>query len=175
MLILGKNEPLTDILDKMISKVWRFGSADCFVMHPEALWEFHSQCNKAGIKLKTKKLFGKDFTCWRNIPIITTNKIYLHYHSTNKSEAKYESIMYELDKKERGTTFTSILLMRIGEEKQGVMHLIPKGLHSHPLYPGINIEFMGLNDAAIASYLLTTYSAAAVTSYDAICRADILI
>ena len=175
MFIFEKDKSLMDILDKMISKVWRFGSADCFVMHPEALWEFHRQCNKAGIKLKTKNLFGKEFTCWRDIPIIVTNKIYLNYETANKSVATYESVRYDMDREERGTTLTSVLLLRIGEEKQGVLHLIPQGVNSHPLFPGLNIEFMGLDGMAIASYLLTTYSASAITSFDALCRADILI
>lgn len=59
--------------------------------------------------------------------------MYLHYETNKSSEAKFKAIMLELDREERGANLTSILLMRIGEEKQSVLHLIPQGLHNHLL------------------------------------------
>lgn len=175
MFIFEKDSPNPVLLDKMISKVWK--GADFFLMHPETLKMFHKNANKSGLRLKSKfiKDFDARFTIWRNIPILTTDKIYLNYEGADKSQADFKSASYDIKDLTAGETLTSILLCRIGEDKQGIIKLFPKNLKSSPLFPGLDIEYMGINDQAIASYLLTTYSSVTILSPDSLCRADVLI
>ena len=62
---------------------------------------------------------------------------------------------------------TDILLLRVGESRQGVVGLRKTGLpgeHS----PGLSIRHMGIGRDAVASYLMTAYFSAAVLTEDAI-------
>jgi hypothetical protein len=64
---------------------------------------------------------------------------------------------------------TRILLMRVGEERQGVVGLHQPGLAGEPAStPSLSVHFMGINQQAIASYLLTLYSSVAVMADDAL-------
>jgi hypothetical protein len=62
---------------------------------------------------------------------------------------------------------TSILLIRTGEAKQGVVGLFQPGLPGE-LTKGLSVRFMGINDQAIASYLDSLYCSLAVLTDDAL-------
>src|SRR4029077_5645948 len=62
---------------------------------------------------------------------------------------------------------TSILLMRVGEQKQGVVALHQVGLPGEQA-PGLSVRFMGIDDYSTASYLVTLYYSAAVLTEDAL-------
>jgi hypothetical protein len=62
---------------------------------------------------------------------------------------------------------TSILLLRTGERKQGVVGLFQPGLAGEQT-PGLSIRFMGIDRNSIASYLVSLYCSAAVLTEDAL-------
>ncbi|MDH5403767.1 MAG: hypothetical protein OEY49_14820 [Candidatus Heimdallarchaeota archaeon] len=168
--------PTPNLLDDMLSRVWKM--PDFFVMHMEALQSFHAEANKLGIKLETKQIWGSTFTCWRGLPIFPTNKLYLLTEEEKKNSDKKsysEKTKYEVDDRHRGESHTSILLCRAGEPKQGIVSLYPKGMEGSKMFPLIEVDFMGLDERSVASYLVSTYAAIAVLTPGAICRADVVI
>ena len=51
---------------------------------------------------------------------------------------------------------TKFILVRTGEERQGVVGLFQPGLVGEQA-PGLSVRFTGINRSAIASYLVTLY------------------
>jgi len=66
---------------------------------------------------------------------------------------------------EAGTT--SVLAMRTGEDDAGVVGLRPPSLDDQ-YREGVNVRFMGVNERAVASYLVSAYSSVAVLVPDAL-------
>lgn len=62
---------------------------------------------------------------------------------------------------------TSILLLRVGEESQGVVGLHQQGLPGE-IGPSLSARLMGLDSLGVASYLLTLYFSCAVLTDDAV-------
>jgi hypothetical protein len=88
-------------------------------------------------------LFGSQFITWRGIPIIPCDKIRVINGKT------------------------SILLLRTGESRQGVVGLYQPNLTGE-LSMGLSVRFMGINHKAIASYLVSLYCSLAVLTEDAL-------
>lgn len=133
--------PTPDDLDALITKVWKTPSF--FLAHPLAVAAFGREATWRGVPPATVTLFGSPFITWRGIPIIPSDKVPV----------------------EDGET--SILLIRTGEEKQGVVGLFQPGLVGEQS-PGLSVRFNGINNQAIASYLVTLYSSLAVLTDDAL-------
>jgi hypothetical protein len=57
--------------------------------------------------------------------------------------------------------------MRTGLDKQGVVGLHQTGLPDE-VQPGLNVRFMGIDEKAIMSYLVSAYYSAAIMTPDAI-------
>jgi len=66
---------------------------------------------------------------------------------------------------------TKILLLRVGEKRQGVVGLFQPGLAGEQS-PGLSVRFMGINRNAIASYLISLYCSLAVLVPDALAVLD---
>jgi hypothetical protein len=144
-----KGAPTPDDLDELLTKVWKEPSF--FLAHPRAIAAFGRECTRRGVPPPTVTLFGTPFLTWRGIPLVPTDKIHV-------------------DGKAKPTTpggKTSILLLRVGEKKQGVVGLFQPGLPGE-LTPGLSVRFMGINRKAIGSYLISLYCSAAVLTEDAI-------
>ena len=62
---------------------------------------------------------------------------------------------------------TSILLIRTGEKKQGIIGLFQPGLPGE-VSPSLSVRFMGINHKAIASYLISLYCSVAALTEDAV-------
>jgi hypothetical protein len=62
---------------------------------------------------------------------------------------------------------TKFILVRTGEERQGVVALYQPGLAGEQA-PGLSVRFTGINRSGIASYLVTLYSSLAVLTDDAL-------
>jgi hypothetical protein len=62
---------------------------------------------------------------------------------------------------------SSILLLRTGESRQGVVGLYQPGLPGEQGM-GLSVKFMGISRKAIASYLISLYCSLAVLTDDAI-------
>jgi hypothetical protein len=144
-----KGAPTPDDLDELLTKVWKEPSF--FLAHPQAIAAFGRECTRRGVPPPTVTLFGTPFLTWRGIPLVPTDKIHV-------------------DGKAKPTTpggKTSILLLRVGEKKQGVIGLFQPGLPGEQT-PGLSVRFMGINRKSIGSYLISLYCSAAVLTEDAI-------
>ena len=164
--------PSPSLLDDMLSRVWKM--PDVWVMHPEALQAFHDEANKLGISLESKEFFGSALTCWRGLPILPTNKLYL-INDHNRDKSAIEKTVYNLDDRMRGQSKTHVVLLRIGEKKQGAISLFPKGMTGSKAFPLIDIDFMGIDEFGNAKYMLSTYSAIAILTPGALAVAEVVV
>ncbi|MFJ9779429.1 family 2B encapsulin nanocompartment shell protein [Amycolatopsis sp. NPDC101161] len=115
-----------------------------FLAHPRAIAAFGRECTRARVYPDTTLLDGKRVIAWRGVPILPCDKIPI-----------------------TDTGTTSILAMRTGEDDAGVIGLRPKELPDQ-YQPGLNVRFMGINDRAVTSYLVSAYHSAAVLVPDAL-------
>jgi hypothetical protein len=144
-----KGSPTPDDLDELLTKVWKEPSF--FLAHPRAIAAFGRECTRRGVPPPTVTLFGQPFLTWRGIPLVPTDK--MHVDGKTKPSAQGGK--------------TNILLIRVGEKKQGVIGLFQPGLPGEQT-PGLSVRFMGINRKAIGSYLVSLYCSAAVLTDDAI-------
>lgn len=140
-----KGAPTPDDLDELLSKVWKEPSF--FLAHPKAIAAFGRECTRRGVPPPTVTLFGSPFLTWRGVPLIPTDKLHVKDNTS------------------------SILLLRVGEKKQGVVGLFQPGLPGEQT-PGLSVRFMGINRRAVGSYLVSLYCSAAVLTDDAIASLD---
>ena len=149
-----KGPPTPDDLDDLISKVWKEPSF--FLAHPRAIAAFGRECTRRGVPPPTVTLFGSPFLTWRGIPLVPTDKLMVDGQSNPPVGHGGK---------------TSILLLRVGERKQGVIGLYQPGLPGEQT-PGLSVRFMGINQNATSSYLVSLYCSAAVLTDDAIGALD---
>ena len=83
-------------------------------------------------------------TAWRGVPLLPCDKIPITAART-----------------------TSVLAMRTGEKANGVVGLHQTGIPDE-YQPGLSVRFMGINEQALISYLVSTYYSAAVLVPDAL-------
>lgn len=133
--------PTPDDLDSLLTKVWKTPS---FILtHPLGVAAFGREATLRGVPPVVVNLFGGQFMTWRGIPIVPSDKVPV----------------------EKGRT--KFILVRTGEERQGVVGLFQPGLVGEQS-PGLSVRFNGINRQAIASYLVSLYSALAVLTDDAL-------
>lgn len=137
--------PTPDDLDELLTKVWK--EPGFFLAHPVAIAAFGRECTRRGVPPPTVSLFGSQFITWRGIPLIPTDKI-------GTADGK-----------------SSILLVRTGERRQGVVGLFQPNLPGQQSL-GLSVRFMGINHKAIASYLISLYCSLAVLTDDALAVLD---
>jgi len=136
-----KGSPTPDDLDDLITKVWK--EPGFFLLHPLAIAAFGRECTRRGVPPPTVSLFGSQFLTWRGLPLIPSDKVPIVGGKTK------------------------IILLRTGESRQGVVGLYQPGLPGEQS-PGLSVRFMGINNKAIASYLVSLYCSLAVLVDDAI-------
>src|ERR1017187_9741354 len=137
--------PTPDDFDELITKVWK--EPAFFLTHPAAIAAFGRECTRRGVPPATVSLFGSQFLTWRGVPLIPTDKI-------GGKKGK-----------------TSILLIRTGERRQGVVGLYQPNLPGQQSM-GLSVRFMGINRNAISSYLISLYCSLAVLTPDALAVLD---
>lgn len=137
--------PTPDDLDALITKVWKTPSF--FLTHPQGVAAFGREATYRGVPPVAVSLFGAQFITWRGIPLIPSDKVPL----------------------EDGKT--KVILVRTGEERQGVVGLFQPGLVGEQA-PGLSVRFTGINQSAIATYLITLYTSLAVLIDDALAVLD---
>ncbi|WP_157264340.1 family 2A encapsulin nanocompartment shell protein [Azohydromonas aeria] len=133
--------PTPDDMDELLVRVWK--EPAFFLTHPLAIAAFGRECTRRGVPPPTVSLFGSQFITWRGIPLIPSDKVPV-------ADGK-----------------TRILLLRVGDKRQGVVGLFQPGLPGEQS-PGLSVRFMGINRHAIASYLISLYCSLAVQSDDAL-------
>jgi hypothetical protein len=133
--------PTPDDMDELIS---RRRKTKFILAHPKAIAAFGRECTKRGIYPNQTEVDGQRTQSWRNIPILPCDKIPVSDNGT-----------------------TSIIAMRVGEDAQGVIGLHHAGLPDE-YEPSLNVRFMGINDKAVMSYLVSAYYSVAVLVPDAL-------
>ncbi|WTW98768.1 family 2B encapsulin nanocompartment shell protein [Streptomycetaceae bacterium NBC_01309] len=133
--------PTPDDLDELLS---RRRDTSVFLAHPRTIAAFGRECNRLGLYPDTLQLHGSSVPAWRGVPVLPCNKIPIQDGHTS-----------------------SIIAMRLGEDNQGVVGLHQTGLPDE-FEPGLSVRFMGINEKAVISYLVSAYYSAAVLVPDAL-------
>ena len=136
-----KGAPTPDDLDALLTKVWK--TPAFFLTNPLGVAAFGREATYRGVPPVVVNLFGAQFITWRGIPIIPSDKV-----PVEKGKTKF-------------------ILVRTGEERQGVVGLFQPGLVGEQA-PGLTVRFTGIDRSGIASYLVTLYSSLAVLTDDAL-------
>lgn len=134
--------PTPDDLDELLATVWK--DPDVMLAHPRTIAAFGRECTRRGVYPQSVDLNGHMMPAWRGVPLLPCNKIPVTGYQTS-----------------------SIVLMRTGLEKQGVIGLHQTGLPDE-VQPGLNVRFMSIDEKAIMSYLVSAYYSAAIMIPDAI-------
>jgi hypothetical protein len=134
--------PTPDDFDELIATVWKEPSY--FFAHPRTIAAFGRECTRRGVYPGSVDVGGHHIPAWRGIPLLPCNKIGVS-----------------------DTRTSSVLLMRVGEQNQGVVGLNQIGIPDE-YEPGLSVRFMGVDEKAIMSYLVSTYYSAAVLVPDAL-------
>jgi hypothetical protein len=134
--------PTPDDLDDLLSTVWK--DPAFFLAHPQAIAAFGRECSKRGLYPEASEVNGHRVPAWRGVPIFPCSKIPI-----------------------TGTRTTSIMLMRCGQENQGVVGLHQTGIPDE-YQPGLSVRFMNIDEKAVISYLVSAYYSAAVLVPDAL-------
>ncbi|MDT8916115.1 family 2B encapsulin nanocompartment shell protein [Amycolatopsis sp. PS_44_ISF1] len=134
--------PTPDDLDELLGLVWK--DPGFFLAHPKTIAAFGRECSRRGVYPEAAEFGGQHVPAWRGVPILPCNKLPV-----------------------TETRTSSILLMRTGEQAQGVVGLHQTGLPDE-YQPGLNVRFMGISEQAIISYLVSAYYSAAVLVPDAL-------
>jgi hypothetical protein len=132
--------PTPDDLDRLLT---RRRKTQFFLAHPKAIAAFGRECGRCGVYPQETEFDGKVVRAWRGVPLLPTDKIPI-----------------------TGDHTTSIVAMRTGEDNHGVVGLRQTGLPDE-YEPGLTVRFMGIDEQAVSSYLVTAYYSAAILVPDA--------
>jgi hypothetical protein len=133
--------PTPNDLDELIT---RRRDAQFLLAHPRTIAAFGRECNKCGIYPQQIDWGGRQVNAWRGIPFLSCSKIPITKKQTS-----------------------SILVLRVGEDNQGVIGLNQTGIPDE-YEPGLNVRFMGIDDKAVISYLVSAYFSVAILVPDAL-------
>jgi hypothetical protein len=134
--------PTPDDMDELLASVWK--DPTFFLAHPRTIAAFGRECTRSGVYPASVPVGNHSVPAWRGIPIFPSNKIPVTNHSTS-----------------------SILLIRAGEQNQGVVGLHQTGIPDE-YQPGLSVRFMSIDEQAIISYLVSAYYSVAVMVPDAL-------
>jgi CRP-like cAMP-binding protein len=134
--------PTPDDMDELLAVVWK--EPAFFLAHPRTIAAFGRECTRRGVYPQSVDIGGHMVPAWRGIPLFPSNKIPV-----------------------TDTRTSSVLLLRTGEESQGVIGLHQTGIPDE-YQPGLSVRFMNINEKAIISYLVSTYYSVAVLVPDAL-------
>jgi hypothetical protein len=134
--------PGPDDFDNLLERV--SNDPGFFLAHPKAIAAFGHECSRRGLYPATTEFSGHQVPAWRGIPIFSCSKIPISASRTS-----------------------SVLLMRTGEQNRGVVGLHQAGIPDE-VEPSLSVRFMGIDDTAVISYLVSAYYSAAVLVPDAL-------
>ncbi|MBB1243244.1 cyclic nucleotide-binding domain-containing protein [Streptomyces durbertensis] len=134
--------PTPDDLDELLAVVWK--DPGVILAHPKAIAAFGRECSRRGLYPDTASIQGHQVPAWRGVPILPCNKIPVSRTGTS-----------------------SMLVMRTGEKNQGVVGLHRTGIPDE-YQPSLSVRFMGINEKAVISYLVSAYFSLAVLVPDAL-------
>jgi CRP-like cAMP-binding protein len=134
--------PTPDDFDELLALVWK--EPTVFLAHPRTISAFGQECSKRGLYPENVDFNGHHVPAWRGVPVLPCNKIPVTDQRTS-----------------------SVLLMRTGQDNQGVIGLTQTGIPDE-YQPGLSVRFMNISEKAIISYLVSVYYSAAVLVPDAL-------
>ncbi|MFI5982345.1 family 2B encapsulin nanocompartment shell protein [Streptomyces sp. NPDC051555] len=122
--------PTPDDLDELVSmrRQTKF-----LLAHRRTIAAFARECTRAGICPTGTEFNGHHVLAWRGIPFLPCNKIPIS-----------------------GDLTSSVIALRTGEESGGVIGLYQRGI-ADEYEPGLSVRFMGIDDRAVLSYLVSNY------------------
>ncbi|WP_438289603.1 family 2B encapsulin nanocompartment shell protein [Streptomyces sp. HUAS TT7] len=122
--------PTPDDLDELISmrRQTKF-----FLAHRRTVAAFARECTRAGICPPGTEFNGHHVVAWRGVPFLPCNKIPISADLTS-----------------------SVMALRTGEDNGGVIGLYQRGI-ADEYEPGLSVRFMGIDDRATLSYLVSNY------------------
>ncbi|WP_305783649.1 family 2B encapsulin nanocompartment shell protein [Symbioplanes lichenis] len=132
--------PTPDDLDDLLALR---EETDFLLAHPKAIAAFGRECTKRGVRPAPIVLDGHPAASWRGVPILPCGKIPIS-----------------------DTHTTSILALRTGEERQGVIGLHQTGVEGEHQY-GLSVRPMASTPDSV-SYLVSAYYSAALLAPDAL-------
>ncbi|MDF5758539.1 family 2B encapsulin nanocompartment shell protein [Spongiactinospora sp. TRM90649] len=138
--------PTPDDFDELLALVWK--EPAIFLAHPQAIAAFGRECSRRGVYPDSVDIAGHKVPAWRGVPVLPCDKLPISKART-----------------------TSVMLMRTGEASQGVVGLHQTGLPDE-YQPSLSVRFMGINEQAVMSYLVSAYYSAAVLVPDALAILD---
>lgn len=133
--------PTPDDMDELLS---RRRNTQYLLAHPRTVAAFGRECNRLGIYPDPVEVGDGRAFSWRGVPLLTCNKIPVTKDQTS-----------------------CVLALRTGEENQGVVGLHHAGIPDE-YQPSLSVRFMGINEKAIISYLVSAYYSVAVLVPDAL-------
>ncbi len=133
-----------DNLDKLITSI---RDVHFILARPSAIAAIGRAANDAGIYPQSIEFGGQWVSSWRGIPVLPSNKLPVVGESGKKT--------------------TTIMAMRTGEANSGVIGLYQTGIPDE-YEPGLNVRFMGIDQDAMISYLVSAYFSIAALVPDAI-------
>ncbi len=133
--------PTPDDLDELLATVWKDPSV--ILAHPKAIAAIGRECSSRGVHPHSVEFEGHAVPAWRGVPILPCNKIPVTPDGA-----------------------TSVLALRTGTT-QGVVGLHQTGIPDE-YRPGLSVRFMGIDEKAVISYLVSAYYSAAVLVPDAL-------
>ncbi|MEU8917502.1 family 2B encapsulin nanocompartment shell protein [Streptomyces nigrescens] len=134
--------PTPDDLDDLLATVWK--DPGFLLAHPLTIAAIGRECSARGLYPTAVDFMGHSLPSWRGVPIFPCNKIPVTKERTS-----------------------SVLLLRTGEDKQGVVGLHQTGIPDE-YEPGLSVRYMGLDDRAVIKYLVSAYYSAAILVPDAL-------
>lgn len=133
--------PTPDDFDELLT---RRRNTRFMLAHPRTIAAFGRECNARGLYPDSVAYADSMVPAWRGVPLLPCNKIPISSGATS-----------------------SVIAMRIGEDDQGVV-----GLHQTEIpdeyQPSLSVRFMGIDERAIISYLVSAYYSVAVLVPDAL-------
>jgi Type 2A encapsulin shell protein SrpI-like/Cyclic nucleotide-binding domain len=133
--------PTPDDLDELIT---RRRKTRYLFAHPRTIAAIGREWNRRGLYPTSVDVNGNAIPAWRGVPIFPCNKIPI-----------------------TGGQTSSIIAMRTGEDDQGVVGLHQTGIPDE-YEPSLSVRFMGINEKAVMSYLVSAYFSVAVLVPDAL-------
>lgn len=136
-----RGPPTPDDMDELIT---RRRKTRLLLAHPRAIAALGRECSRRGLYPETTLVEGRPAQAWRGIPLLPCDKLQISPGGT-----------------------TEILALRLGEDSQGVVGLVPDALPDEH-EPGVNVRFMGIDDRAVLRYLVSSYYSVAALVPDAL-------
>ncbi|GGP76772.1 hypothetical protein GCM10010278_63860 [Streptomyces melanogenes] len=127
--------PTPDDMDELLSMRRK---TKFFLAHRRTIAAFARECTRAGIYAPGTEFNGHHVFAWRGVPFLPCNKIPISDRLTS-----------------------SVIALRTGEEDEGVIGLHQTGIPDE-YEPSLSVRFMGIDEKAVISYLVSAYYSVAV-------------